>query len=144
MPYSLKAISIGSTGCVIIFEVSKSIISRLLFLGRETPKIITRQGSVESFLRYRLSGTAHASLQDNSTNIWYKTLGISSEQSSPMIRLFLDCRGSYVRVWSRSQGARDTTVKKAFAGSEFTVQGYPMKSGLKVAFLLLTFTNPKP
>jgi len=62
MPYSLKAISIGSTGGVIIFEVSKSIISRFLFLGRETSKTITRQASVESFLRYRLSGTAHASV----------------------------------------------------------------------------------
>jgi hypothetical protein len=31
---------------------------------------------VESFLRYRLSRTAHASLQDSSANIWHKTLGL--------------------------------------------------------------------
>jgi hypothetical protein len=90
MLYSLKAISIDSTGGVIIFEVSKSIISRPSFSGREASKIITRQGSVESFLRYRppaspererwragLSITAHASLKDSFTNKWYKTLGIS-------------------------------------------------------------------
>jgi len=65
MGYSLKAIppcGIGSTGGVIIFEVSKGIMVKLLFSGRETSKIITRQASVESFLRYRLSGTAHASV----------------------------------------------------------------------------------
>jgi hypothetical protein len=30
---------------------------------------------VESFLRYRLSGTAHASVQNRCVNIWYKTQG---------------------------------------------------------------------
>ena len=65
----------GSMGGVIIFEVSKSIIVKFLFSGRETSKIITRRASVESFLRYRLSGTAHASVQNRFVNIWYKTLG---------------------------------------------------------------------
>ena len=49
MPYSLKAISIGYMGGVIIFEVSESIILELLFSGRETSKIITLQASVEFF-----------------------------------------------------------------------------------------------
>jgi len=69
MGYSLKAISIGSMGGVIIFEVSKSIIVKLLFSGCEISKIITRRASVESFLRYRLSGTTHAFVQNKCVNI---------------------------------------------------------------------------
>jgi len=49
MLYSLKAISIGYMGGVIIFGVSESIILELLFSGRETSKIITLQASVEFF-----------------------------------------------------------------------------------------------